>query len=461
MNIEEFLKEISNANSDSSRCMPPDTPVDDNRINDISATYERFGEASDRYRAYWKTLDNLVPFLASNLIPYKMPKQYWNVNRNKVSNGKIIDKLKNMGLKLIESSSDGNCLFTSVVRRVVDIITSRNTNVQMLDHLNNLGINPNYDVDRNAHILRKRLVNEFLINRARYLQFGTFSEMDYISAASEFNRNGHFEGSLGDHAILGLANVIQMPIIVIMPNQNFRTFTVLPAINLANSETTHDVVVVYDDSGSGHYDSAVQLHIGSDGSREMDDDASSPCSSQSSNGSLSTSQKLLLTEDDCSKKLYTCRCGVNKKTEHPCGGSNKYNRCKCLKNREGCSRACKCKNCVNEYGRRSTILIRSSETGKHQTEEVLVNTRKEGFDVVRSLTAMQQCLLLAIVASYLTNTAKKINNVPSFKTVGKLYQAVHHKLFKISNDNNTLTLTDAIVRAFVTFLVRLLNSQRN
>ena len=87
-----------------------------------------------------------------------------------------------------------------------------------------------------------------------YQQFFNDSEMDVYTRAEKFRRSEKFSCPLGDAMPLAMANVLQLPIVLITSAQNMPIVTV--TLQSIISETS--IILAYTQRGAGHYDTLTE-----------------------------------------------------------------------------------------------------------------------------------------------------------------------------------------------------------
>ena len=160
-----------------------------------------------------------------------------------------------------------------------------------------------------SKFLRKRMVMEWHNNIDFYQGFIT---NDLTTEAQLFLEDGHFSSDAGDLTVLTLANILLMPVTIFTSINNMPVLCILPTSGPII--TSQPIFLAYNQSGRGHYDSAIP----------------SPAPTK-----LSKS------------KPTKCTCGrkPNYKVQ-PCTTL----KCKCYRSKVKCSSACVCKACANVFG---------------------------------------------------------------------------------------------------------------
>ena len=224
------------------------------------------------------------------------------------------------GLKIVPTTGDGNCCFTSVAISLRDVVQKdQSKDNKLLGFLNSIGLQINdLNLEEISLRLRELTIEEWLgENRPYYENFLT-TEVNIDDAAKRFSDPKYFQNDLGDTMILAMSNVLGLPIIV------FSTIPEQPLIPVLPKKAKFDsllLFVAYHHLGPGHYD-----------------------------GVIMDSQMKLNMKTDIS-----CRCGVNGTKPSCCDNDDYKTRCKCYNRNKGCSKHCKCKNCDNPFGKRSIL----------------------------------------------------------------------------------------------------------
>ena len=215
--------------------------------------------------------------------------------------------------------------------------------------------------------LRKLTVQEWLgINQLHYKSFiSDSSDIDIENDAKKFLDPTYFQGSLGDSMILAMSNVLCIPIIIFSTIPNHSIIPIMPLKVLCDSL----ILVTYNHMGAGHYDAVVAI------------------------------PKPHETPSKQSKEPH-CRCGVNA-DEPSCIDKSNYNsRCKCYKMKMACTKACKCKNCCNTFGRKPIHGKRKRESHAYQIS--VPNSKKFAEDRSECImqgpwTSLENAILLFII----------------------------------------------------------------
>lgn len=241
------------------------------------------------------------------------------VNSNEESNvdTEVRSRLSEYGLVLTPVVRDGNCFFHSVSMNIISDLDRWNT------WLTKIGIVDKFDIGSLSIKLRQAFVQEILGERRESYESFLTNDSDYSTEANKFLQDGFYASSIGDLMPLAIATVLQASIVIIITSPNSHPIYVTPQVG--SIEGT--LILVYDPSGSGHYDAAVPY------SNTVGQEATEQATV--TNKSTSTS----------------CRCGVNKKIGNVCAPNAVYaSRCKCYLQSQPCTTLCCCKGCKNPYG---------------------------------------------------------------------------------------------------------------
>jgi hypothetical protein len=122
----------------------------------------------------------------------------------------------------------------------------------MEQQLNALRITSDVALDKLSHILRELVVNEWIVNQNDYREF--FQDIDLECEIERFRRSGEFAGALGDALPMGMANVLNMPILILTTVHNMPIVSVAPR----SSNNPGVIWLSYNQQGPGHYDTGCQ-----------------------------------------------------------------------------------------------------------------------------------------------------------------------------------------------------------
>ena len=208
-------------------------------------------------------------------------------------------------------------------------------------HFEAIGLFGAQSVPELANILRRLVVDEWTgDNMNDYQEFLT--DRDVEMEAQNFVRDGHFSSALGDAMPLAMANVLHMPILILVPSSLIPFLSIFPRFNM---EPISPIFLSYHNDGPGHYDALIQRKSiqNTDIASEID---------QPDKETKSQSQ----CKRDKDKSQYSsCRCGIHckKRNIHSIENLklrtyNLKNRCKCIHKHGKCSARCKCSGTCGE-----------------------------------------------------------------------------------------------------------------
>jgi len=129
---------------------------------------------------------------------------------------------------LILIPGDSNCFFHAISFQLLKLLKGENGQ-PIQNGLHALGISLEQSLATIAPVLRQRAVDEWqgpFIEE--YQQFFNDSEMDVYTEAEKFRPSGEFCRPLGDAMPLAMANVLQLPIVLITSAHNMPIVTVTP-----------------------------------------------------------------------------------------------------------------------------------------------------------------------------------------------------------------------------------------
>ena len=184
-------------------------------------------------------------------------------------NSDISARVSSFGYNVGPVPADGNCFSHAVSFQLLKLMSGEN-GWSIQERLLNLGISPNQSMASIAAVLRQRIVNEWqgpFVDE--YQQFFHDSELEVYTEAENFRQSGEFSRPLGDAMPLAMANILQMPIVLITSAQNMPIVTITPR-RIADEVS---VVLAYTQRGVGHYDAVTQNNIAKVGGDSPDNDS--------------------------------------------------------------------------------------------------------------------------------------------------------------------------------------------
>ena len=107
-----------------------------------------------------------------------------------------------------------------------------------------------------SHKLRELIVHEWISHPEDYQPFlGVGQLLDH--EASLFLNDGHFASELGNCMALAMANLLNLPIVVITQMESMSVVPVTPRETLQ----CLPIFVAFDHAGVGHYDAVAHNHV--------------------------------------------------------------------------------------------------------------------------------------------------------------------------------------------------------
>jgi hypothetical protein len=116
---------------------------------------------------------------------------------------RLQNTLASYNMELVNSSSDGDCLFTSIIFGLKQIVSSGKYE-KYNEHLKNLNLCFDLDISLIVLHLRNLLVSEWLANASEYEDFVTSQEISFEELANSYRGRGVFAGELGNIMAVGL-----------------------------------------------------------------------------------------------------------------------------------------------------------------------------------------------------------------------------------------------------------------
>ena len=169
------------------------------------------------------------------------------VNSSEDVNAEVHDRLSEYGLVLTPVVRDGNCFFHSVSMNIISDPDQWN------NLLTRIGIDDELGIGSLSMKLRQEFVQEILGEHREFYESFIPSNLDYCTEASKFLQDGFYASSIGDLMPLAIATVLQASIVIITASPNSHPIYVTPHVGSIQGT----VILVYDPSGSGHYDAVV------------------------------------------------------------------------------------------------------------------------------------------------------------------------------------------------------------
>jgi hypothetical protein len=190
-----------------------------------------------------------MPFLCQNAKDFMHLDASNNEESFENEQTRLCDVANSFGFDIVQTNGDGNCFFTSVAFQLQQILSSDECSMEQ--QLNALRITSDVALDELSRILRELVVNEWIVNQNDYREF--FQDIDLEREIERFRRSGEFAGALGDALPMGMANVLNMPILILTTVHNMPIVSVAPR----SSNNPGVIWLSYNQQGPGHYDTLV------------------------------------------------------------------------------------------------------------------------------------------------------------------------------------------------------------
>lgn len=182
---------------------------------------------------------------------------------------KLNPLISGLGFEILSVPRDGDCLFTSVLLQL-DQLLPHVDNKELNDHVQMLGLNDK-TLPQKVKLLRGKLVDEWLSNRDEYQKF--LVDTDLEEKAVEFKSNGVFTGELGNMMLLGVSNVLRMPVTVFTAMEHF---AIIPVSPRSKPLTGTPIYLAFNHAGPGHYDAVIFRDPVTNSSSNCEDEILSP-----------------------------------------------------------------------------------------------------------------------------------------------------------------------------------------
>ena len=304
--------------------------------------------------------------------------------------------LSNFNMVRVNVPPNGNCFFLSIAYAIVNsIIPNKAISIDLASHLESLGLMNCKDTNEMSHKLRGLIVHEWISHPEDYQPFlGVGHLLDH--EASLFLNDGYFASELGNCMALAMANLLNLPIVVITQMESMSVVSVTPRETLQ----CLPIFVAFDHSGEGHYDAVAH----------------------------STSHSVSTETQSCSVSSMatnpeSCRCGqgARKKESNITSCDNFKKWCKCFQSVKGCNDNCQCLGCENPYGKKAKTEYKSysSETIKRKRRPQEMTTesmsgkhfllKRPCLESVSRWTLLEELALIQIVQSSLTAGSSDID----------------------------------------------------
>ncbi|KAJ7376501.1 hypothetical protein OS493_034237 [Desmophyllum pertusum] len=278
----------------------------------------------------------------------------------------------------IQVAPDGDCLFSSVIFQLKQMVSSRNA--ELLSHLEAIGFHTLLQGDNNTAVagLRNLMVSEMLENRADYEGYITNDSVEYEEQVKNFKQFGVYSGEIGNVMALSLTNVLRVNMVLFTSMDNFPLIPLSPFRQICTHQTLY---LAFNHLGSGHYDPVVEVAKATDTGR----DTIQSC--EQARESNPSSQK---------EETRGCACGrgaakkrkiqpegdpINSTSEGFCFQvpGDRRTLCPCYRAYRACTALCRCFNCCNSIGKRPDYSQKKGQLRKrekHSLQNVETNSLK-------------------------------------------------------------------------------------
>ena len=294
------------------------------------------------------------------------------------SASKLKNHLSSNNFARVQVAPDGDCLFSSVIFRLKQMVSSGN--FDLLSHLKAIGFHtfPQEEHDTAVACLRTLMVSELLENREVYEGYITNDSVEYEEQVNNFKQLGVYCGEVGNVMALSLANVLRVNIVLFTSMENFPLIPISPFQKICTQQTLY---LAFNHLGSGHYDPVVEV-------ANTPDTGHNPIASCEQTRESSPSSK--------NKETKRCACGrgaAKKRKLQPEGDpinitskafcfqvpGERRTLCPCYRAFKACSALCRCFNCCNSIGKRPDCSQKKSQPRKrenHVLQNVETNSLK-------------------------------------------------------------------------------------
>ena len=138
-----------------------------------------------------------------------------------------------LGFDILNIPEDGNCFFTSVAFQLRQLMTDSCQDLSPIVrcHFEAIGLFGAQSVSELANILRRLVVDEWTGDNMNDCQ-EFLTDRDVEMEAQNFLRDGHFSSAVGDAMPLAMANVLHMPILILVPNNLIPFLSIFPLFNM-------------------------------------------------------------------------------------------------------------------------------------------------------------------------------------------------------------------------------------
>ena len=125
----------------------------------------------------------------------------------------------------------------------------------LVNHFQSIGITSEMSQDVLISYYQELLVHEWLLNQDCYQAFFTSTISDFESEALKYLKLGLFSSDIGDAMLLGLFDVLRIPVLVFTSVESWPYFTIQPQSTPVDSKP---ILLAFLQIGSGHYSLATK-----------------------------------------------------------------------------------------------------------------------------------------------------------------------------------------------------------
>ena len=298
------------------------------------------------------------------------------------SGSKLDNLLSSYNFARIPVEPNGNCLFSSVIFQLKQIISSNNS--ELFNHLQATGFYVLLQGDHDTAVagLRNLMVSELLENRAVYEGYISNDVVEYEEQVKNFKQLGVYSGEVGNLMALSLTNVLRVNMILFTSMENFPIIPISPFQNICTHQTLY---LAFHHFGSGHYDPVVEVANTTD---------------STGNGSIQSCEQSRESNPSSLKgenKGCACGRGAAKRKLQPEGDpiksiskafcfqvpGERRTLCPCYRAFKACSALCRCFNCSNSIGKRPDCSQKKCQVRKRENH-VLQNVETNSLKFMQS-----------------------------------------------------------------------------
>ena len=158
--------------------------------------------------------------------------------------------LSNFNMVRVNVPPNGNSFFLAIAYAIVNsIIPNKAISNDLVSHLESLGLMNCKDTNEMSHKLRELRVHEWISHPEDCQPFLGVGQLLHHEA-SLFLNDGYFASDLGNCMALAMANLLNLPIVVITQMESMSVVPIIPRETLQ----CLPIFVAFDHSGEGHYD---------------------------------------------------------------------------------------------------------------------------------------------------------------------------------------------------------------